>query len=149
MATGVHNPFGPTPKKVRKRDKHELGDLDTESHLGAKPPTVSLDGINYVITFIGTDKVEDVGNKLISLLYDVAKVHAPQLAKRGIHVGLRITKDDERALTYKGRQITIYAPEDTSREEVIYSRIAHALLGLPIKNILDKHQVTLMPRSMS
>jgi hypothetical protein len=148
MSAGVHNPFAPRVKPTKKISKHEIGDFDTESHLGKVPPSVSLDGKNYVITFIGTDKVEDISDKLISLLYDVAKVHTPQLAKRGIYIGLRRVKEDERALTSKGRQITVYAPEDTSREEIIYNRIAHALLGIPIKNILAKHQVKLMERNM-
>lgn len=148
MSTGIHNPFAPRVKSPKKINKHEIGDFDTESHVGAVPPSISLDGKNYVITFMGTDKVEDVSDKLLSLVYDVAKVHTPQLAKRGIYVGLRVVKEDERALTSKGRQITVYAPEDTSREENIYNRIAHALLGLPIKNILAKHQVQLMERNM-
>jgi hypothetical protein len=148
MATGVHNPFGPRQKPPNKISKHEIGDFDTESHLRRVPPTVSLDGLNYVITFVGTDKIDEVVDKLIALLYDVSKTHASQLAKRGIFAGPRIVKDDERAITSKGRQVTVYAPEDSSREEAIYSRIAHALLGLPIKNILVKHQVKLMERSM-
>jgi len=149
MSVGIHNPFAPRVKPVKKIDRHNIGDFDTESHIGKVPPTISLDGKNYVITFIGTDKVEEISTKLISLLYDVAKTHAPQLAKRGIYIGPRVVKDDERALTAKGRQITVYAPEDTSREEIIYNRIAHALLGLPIKNILAKHQVKVMERSMA
>lgn len=148
MSVGIHNPFAPRVKPKKKIDRLNLED-DTEAHIGVKPPTVSLDGINYVITFSGTDDISTLGEKLIALVYDVAKKHTYQLAKHGVYVGPRLVNDDERALTYKGQQITVYAPEDTTREESIYRRIAYALLGLPIKDILAKHQVKIMERSVS
>jgi len=149
MSAGIHNPFAPKVKTVPKISKYEIGDLDSEGHIGLKPPTISLDGVNYVITFIGTDKLENVGEKLISLVYDVAKEHTNYLTKRGIFVGPKVTREDERALTVGGRQLTVYAPEDCLNEEAIYRRVAHALLGLPIKAILTKHHVTIMERSIA
>lgn len=150
MATGIHNPFvtpeKPKPKE-KKIDKFEIG-RDTQEKILTIPPSVELDGRSYVLVFSGIDDIKEAAEKLMSLMYDVAKKHESYLARFGIYVGLRIVKEDERALTLGTRQLTVYAPEDCHNEEAIYRRVAHVLLGLQETEIMKKYQARVFERSI-
>lgn len=150
MTTGIHNPFAPPePRKPKEKkiDKFEIGH-DTQEREQIAPPSVELDGKSYVLVFYGIETIQEAATKLMSLLYEVAKTNRPYLERFGIYVGPRIVKEDERALTLGGRQLTVYAPEDCHSEEAIYRRVAHALLGLPVRDMLKRFNARVFERGI-
>jgi hypothetical protein len=150
MATGIHDPFAPPEPRKPKEKKISKYEIGQDTHDGRKvvPPSVELDGRSYVLVFHGVDNLPDAANKLMSLMYEVAKKHKVYLAMLGIHVGLRVVKDDERALTIGSKQLTVYAPEDCHHEEAIYRRVAHALLGMQVKDILKQFDARVFERGI-
>ena len=147
MTAGIHNPFAKKAKREPKIDKFDIGDLDTEN-LPPTSPKIHLDGGKYVITIKDADTVEGAIERILSLMYTVAKTHESSMNRNGVYVGPKLVSDSERALTHKGRQLTVYAPEDCLKEEAIYRRIAYTLLGIPLKATYAKMGVEVYERSV-
>jgi hypothetical protein len=150
MSTGIHNPFAPKKSvKKKKIDKISIGDVDTEQTSTYIPPTVQLDGGSFVLVMVNVDTIEKATNRLMDLMYQVAAKHSADLHRRGICVGPHLVREDEKAITLGGRQLTVYAPENNVDEEIIYRRIAHALICLPISDILKHNNVQVYERGVS
>lgn len=147
MTTGIHNPFAKKEKRDPKIEKFAIGDLDTDVP-PPLDPKVHLDGGRYVITIKNADTVEGAIERILTLMYTVAKTHESSLNRNGIYVGPKFVSDNERALTHKGRQLTVYAPEDCLKEEAIYRRIAYALLGIPLRSTYAKMGIEVYERSV-
>jgi hypothetical protein len=147
MPAGIHNPFAKRVPKEAMISKFEVGDLDTELPVNVSPK-VHLDGGRYVITIKNTDSAQVAIERLLTLMYTVAKTHERVLNLNGVYVGPRLVNNDERALTNKGRQLTVYAPEDSISEESIYRRIAYTLLGIPLKTTYAKMGVEVYERNI-
>lgn len=147
MKAGIHNPFAKRVVKEEKISKYEIGEVDTDAPIRIGPK-VHLDGGRYVIIIKDTDSAQIAIERLLTLMYTVAKTHERALNMNGVYVGPKLINMDERALTNKGRQLTVYAPEDTASEEAIYRRIAYTLLGLPLKTTYAKMGVEVYERNI-
>lgn len=147
MPAGVHNPFAKRVPKEKKIEKFEIGDLDTDVPIEVSPK-VHLDGGRYVITIKDADSVQTAIERLLLLMYTVAKTHEKSMNLNGVYVGPKFVTENERALTHNGRQLTVYAPEDSIREEAIYRRLAYTLLGIPLKSVYAKMGIEVYERNM-
>jgi hypothetical protein len=147
MTAGIHNPFAKKEKKEPKIEKFAIGDLDTDNPLPVVPK-VHLDGGRYVIIIKDADTVEGAIERILSLMYTVAKTHESAMNRNGVYVGPKFVSESERALTHKGRQLTVYAPEDCLKEEAIYRRIAYTLLGIPLRSTYAKMGIEVYERNV-
>jgi hypothetical protein len=147
MKIGIHNPFAKRVVKEEKISKYAIGEVDTDAPTRVGPK-IHLDGGRYVIIIKDTDSAQIAVERLLSLMYTVAKTHERSLNMNGVYVGPRLVNTDERALTNKGRQLTVYAPEDAISEEAIYRRIAYTLLGLPLRTTYAKMGVEIYERNI-
>jgi len=140
---GIFNPFA-KKKKPKKNPKSSLEEVNEAEGIYV-PPSVTLDGDSYGITFIGLDDPKDAASKLVKLIVEINKTHPEELNRRGIYVNKKC-EPDELLLKDGDESITVYVGNDTQTEIPAYRRIAHTLLSIPVRELLVENQVSLYER---
>jgi hypothetical protein len=149
MPTGIFNPFAP---KKKKKDKFRspLSKVPVAESGIIQQPSVTLDGDSYSIKFTGTTQPKDIALKLVKLLLDVNIKYSDILTHNGINVyptGTKLTPDvKEMVLSNSEGILKVFVGDPPHSEVPVYRRIAYTLRNLPIQDILEKHQASLIER---
>jgi len=149
--TGIFNPYAekkPPPK--RKNLTLDRG-ISLAEEMGMTEPesSIRLDGGSFILELRQLD-LKDVPGRLGNLLKDVIQEHPAHMSDRGIQLVPRKEQfnanEDELVLPTPTGHLIVYVGSEMN-EDAAYRRIAHALMHLPIKNILAKHQARIIVRS--
>jgi hypothetical protein len=150
VAKGIFNPFQKpgAPKKNFVGATDPKNPRDTEYQEDTPKSTIRLDGDSYVLQFNNVE-VEELHKRLESLLRDVAKEHSAALTSAGVSFLAKpatpeLSPGELRLETPMGF-IVVYAGED-GKEVDCFRRLAYALYGLPIKDLLAKHRARVYKR---
>lgn len=149
MPSGIFNPF----KKQEKPKQNYVGATDPKNPRDteyADPPksTIRLDGDSYVLQ-LNEVELEEVNARLEALLRDVAKEHSNVLSDAGVsfHTKPQIPelRTGEMRLETPAGFIVVYAGEG-GKEVDCFRRLAYALYGLPINELLARHKARVYKR---
>lgn len=150
MVKGIFNPFNRpgTPKKNFVGATDPKNPLDTEYRDDVPKSNIRLDGDSYVLQ-INNVEMEELHTRLELLVREVAREHGAALAAAGVSyvdksATMELRPGEQRLETPMGF-IIVYAGED-GKEVDCFRRLAYALYGLPIKDILDKYHASVYKR---
>jgi hypothetical protein len=150
VAKGIFNPFQKpgAPKKSFVGATDPKNPRDTEYQDEPPKSTIRLDGDSYVLQFNDIE-LEDLNKRLETLLQEVSREHAPALTDAGVMFVPKpnipeLSEGQLRLETPRG-YVVVYAGEN-GKEVDCFRRLAYALYGLPIKDILDRHNAKVYKR---
>lgn len=132
---GVFNPYQEPPEKKKE----------------GPPPDASirLDGDSYILEFQNV-RLNEIPSRLGNLIHDVREKHLSHMVRNGIELYplkeiFNLEKDELVLPTPKGH-LVVYVGEG-GKEVDAYRRVAFALRGLPIADIMNKYQARIIARS--
>jgi len=150
MTKGIFNPFRKpgAPKKNFVGATDPKNPRDTEYREETPKSTIRLDGDSYALQFNNIE-MEELHMRLEALLCDVIKDHRAALTAAGVSYVPKpetpeLSPGELRLETPKGF-IVVYAGEG-GKEVDCFRRLAYALYGLPVRDILAKHQARVYKR---
>ena len=146
LSKGIFDPFT-KPRSKKKKKNPRMSTLE-ETNLEEGifiPPSVTLDGDSYGLIIVGTSKPEKAAKRVVDIIYAVNSEHQDDLNMHGIFVE-KPAEEDEVILKAGNKYITVYVEPGTQDEVPLYRRIAHTLLRLPVRDILDHHKTKVYER---
>ena len=146
MARGVFNPFYKAPPKKDRPSIYDTDPADTEAEIGIIPIRTRLNGSKYAIEFIGIE-YEDLNKELLLFMLSVNKKYKDTLQRHGVKVSgpneIPAVSAEEMTLKDELGYLTVYVGEE-KEENAVFNRLGYALTQLPIRDILDKHNVKIV-----
>lgn len=149
---GIFNPFAPPAPPKERVPTWEEAMVAREKALekdASERHDITLDGGSYAIKFekIKLTEIKESLGKLVKAVQDASPQLAKELRRGGVFISNQAILDVEayRLETPAGIIHVCDVPPGKG-ETKVYQRLAYALCGLPIKNILAAHKASIITR---
>jgi hypothetical protein len=149
---GIFDPFAPPAPPKEKIPTWEEAMVARDKQLekdAVERNDITLDGGSHALKFsrIRLDEIKESIGKLVKAVQDASPELSRELRRAGVFISNQAILDvDAHRLDTSSGIVHICDVPPGKGETKVYQRLAYALSGLPIKNILAAHKASIITR---